>query len=123
MHCKYAGGPPGGRVADLYEVCGQAQKCVGWHRSDSLALFKHLERRARKRKQRTGVSPFEVGDLRRLYDIQNRSLLLRRRFEVVIVQPGLSIKEATSKQLDLLAATETYLGETAAATLTVIGSP
>ncbi len=110
-------------VGDLYEVCGQAQKSIAWHRSDSLALFKHLERRARKRNQRTGVSPFEVGDLRALYDVQHRSLMLRRRFEVVIVQPGLSVTQATSKQLDLLAATQTYLGETAAASLTVIGSP
>jgi hypothetical protein len=88
-----------------------------------LALFKHLERRARNRQRRTRVSPFEVGDLRALYDVQHRSLLLSRQFEVEIVQPGLSVASATTRQLDLLAAKETYLGETAAATLTVIGSP
>lgn len=122
VHCKYAHGAPGARVSDLYEVCGQAQKCVIWHRHDSLALFKHLERRARRRNRRTGVSPFETGDLRTLYDLQSQALRLRRRFEIVIVQPGLSASGASRQQLDLLAAAETYLGETAAASLRVICS-
>lgn len=30
-HCKFShGAAAGARVADLYELCGQAQKCIWW---------------------------------------------------------------------------------------------
>ncbi|QOC90847.1 hypothetical protein [Micromonospora craniellae] len=37
IHCKYSSEAfPGGRVADLYEVCGQAHKSVQWKRAPHL---------------------------------------------------------------------------------------
>jgi hypothetical protein len=123
VHCKYShGASPGARVADLYEVCGQAQKSIMWRRSDLRPFFRTLEDRARRKFARTGVSPFEVGDIRKLYEIQDRSLVLRRRMEMVIVQPGLSASQATTQQLDLLASTEAYLRTTINASLKVICS-
>jgi hypothetical protein len=120
VHCKYShGDAPGARVADLYEVCGQAQKSIMWRRSDLRPFFKTLEDRARKKSARTGVNPFEVGDIKKLYEIQDRSLVLRRRMEMTIVQPGLLASKATTQQLDLLASTQAYLQST----LTVICSP
>lgn len=65
VHCKYShGDAPGARVADLYEVCGQAQKSIMWRRSDLRPFFKTLEDRARKKLKRPGVNPFEVGTSR-----------------------------------------------------------
>lgn len=120
VHCKYSHDEcAGARVHDLYEVCGQAQKSIMWRRSDLRPFFRTLDDRARKRQKRTGVSPFEVGDIKKLYEIQDKATLLRRRMEMVIVQPGLSVAKATTQQLDLLASTQAYLKTTINAPLAV----
>ena len=120
VHCKYSKEPtPGARVADLYEVCGQAQKSIIWRRSDLRPFFKTLEDRARRKQAREGVSPFEVGDPRKLYEIQEKATVLRRHIEMVIVQPGLSVSAASTQQLDLLASTQSYLRTTIGAPLEV----
>lgn len=49
-----------------------------WRRSDLRPFFRTLEDPARKKMKRTGVDPFEVGDIKKLYEIQERSLGLRR---------------------------------------------
>ena len=120
VHCKYSHGEtPGARVADLYEVCGQAQKSVMWRRSDLTPFFSTLLDRASKKRKRTGVSPFEVGDVRKLYEFRDRAVLLRPLLDIVIVQPGLSASKATTQQLDLLASTREYLNTTIKAPLAV----
>lgn len=120
VHCKYAHeGTVGSRVSDLYEVCGQAQKSIMWRRSDLRPFFRTLEDRARRKNQREGVSPFEVGDIRKLYELQDKALVLPRRMEIVIVQPGLSASRASTQQLDLLASTQAYLQTTIRAPLSV----
>lgn len=120
FHCKYSHDvKPGARVNDLYEVCGQAQKSIMWRRNDLRAFFKTLDDRARKKQSRTGVNPFEGGDIKKLYEIRERSLILKRRMEMVIVQPGLSVARATTQQLDLIASTQAYLKTTINAPLTV----
>jgi hypothetical protein len=120
VHCKFShGDKPGARVADLYEVCGQAQKSIVWRRNDLATFFRTLENRARRKQQRDGVSPFEVGDLKKLYDIGERANVRMRRMEIVIVQPGLSASAASQQQLDLLASTEAYLRTTINAPLAV----
>ncbi|MFG1782644.1 DEAD/DEAH box helicase [Rhodococcus oryzae] len=120
VHCKYShGDTAGARVADLYEVCGQAQKSIMWRRSDLRPFFRTLEARARQKQKRDGVNPFEVGNIKKLYEIQERALVLRRRMEMVIVQPGLSVSKATTQQLDLLASTQAYLKTTIGAPLVV----
>jgi hypothetical protein len=118
VHCKFAGGNPGGRVGDLYEVCGQAHRSVAW-KSNPEAMLRRLLRRVRQRAKDHKATGMEVGgpqDLQQcLSDIGN----VRTRMEIVIVQPGLSRQRATTAQLDLLAATEAYVSATAAASLTV----
>ena len=104
VHCKFShGDKPGARIEDLYEVCGQAQKSIMWRRSDLRPFFRTLNDSARKKQDRDGVSPFEVGDVRKLYEIGDKAVMLRRRMEIVIAQPGLSAAKATTQQLDLLA--------------------
>jgi hypothetical protein len=113
VHCEYSHGEAAGtRVDDLYEVCGQTQKSIMWRRSDLRPFFRTLDDRARKKQRRDGVSPFEVGDIKALYRIQEQSAVLRRRMEMVIVQPGLSAARATAQQLSLLASTQAYLKTT-----------
>ncbi|MBO3752601.1 hypothetical protein J5X84_41670 [Streptosporangiaceae bacterium NEAU-GS5] len=120
IHCKYAGAATAGaRVDDLYEVCGQAIKSVRWrqHISD---MFRHLEQRAKKKYNRTGVSPWEAGDLAALYRLRDHAQLVPLTFQIVIVQPGLSKQKATADQLQQLASTELHVRHTADASLTVI---
>lgn len=120
IHCKYSSdSAPGARVADLYEVCGQAEKSVAWRRSDLRPFFKHLARRAQAKHQRTGVSPFEIGDPAGLLELQAKSQVRRRRMEMVVVQPGLSAGQLSNQQSDLLSAVETYIRTTINAPLTV----
>lgn len=127
-HCKFSGAPlAGARVDDLYAVCGQAQRSVHW-RSDVPELLKHLRHREETRRRsaiKSGidhVSRFERGDLQVLGDIRKRSSLLRPDFRIHIVQPGLSKATANRGQLELLAATESYLIETSAIPMGVIAS-
>jgi hypothetical protein len=120
VHCKYSGAAtPGARIADLYEVCGQAQKSIIWRKSDMGPFFRALADRAQKRRDRTQVSPFEVGDLRALYNLSDRAKVATRTMEFVIVQPGLSAASASTQQLELLASTESYLRSTVNGTLRV----
>ncbi|MFC7708659.1 DEAD/DEAH box helicase [Micromonospora lupini] len=120
VHCKYSHGEAvGTRVNDLYEVCGQTQKSIMWRRGDLRPFFRTLDDRARKKQRRDGVSPFEVGDINALYKIQEQATVLRRRMEMVIVQPGLSAVRATTQQLNLLASTQAYLKTTINAPLAV----
>jgi len=120
VHCKYAhGAAPGARLEDLYEVCGQAQKSIIWRKADMEPFFKTLFQRARRKQQRTGVSPFEVGDARALFALQEKARVMKRRVEIIIVQPGLSAAAANQGQLELLASTEAYLRSTINAPMTV----
>ena len=114
VHRKYSSeAEPGARVKDLYEVCGQAQKSIIWRKADLVPFFKALGDRARKKRNRTGVDPFEVGDLPTLYRLQEQALILSRQMEFVVVQPGLSAAAAQPRHLELLASTEAYLMSTA----------
>jgi superfamily II DNA or RNA helicase len=121
FHCKYSSGHDAGhRVADLYEVCGQAQRNVHW-KGDRARLLEHLARRDGLW-ARNGRTRFEKGDQAMLAAISRRQRFLMADFEVTIVQPGLSKKELTDSQRDLLAATQLYLMETYAVPLRVLAS-
>lgn len=108
VHCKASSKKdPGSRVEDLYEVCGQAMKCVH-RRRNVMATLGHLRRRAQNRLKdgrHDGVRSGLLADLDRVVD---EAALLRPEFEVVIVQPGLSRAKASRPLLELLGATETY---------------
>lgn len=78
-----------------------------------------LDDRAKKKQDRDGVSPYEVGDINKLYEISDKAIVLLRRMEIVIAQPGLSAAKASTQQLDLLASTQSYLQTTIKAPLTV----
>lgn len=119
VHCKFSSeDTPGGRIVDLYEVCGQAQKSVRWRRSVD-HMFRHLIRREKNRARNLGRTGFIKGDAGLLHQLHDRAGLLRPRFTIAIAQPGLSKAAASDSQLELLASTEIYLQETALASFTV----
>jgi hypothetical protein len=110
VHCKFStSDQPGGRVADLYEVCGQAMRGAKWRSNSLEPLFTHLDRRVRAYHRRTGGSAFEVGDLAALLRLAGRAPQLYPRIVTVIAQLGMSAAASTSEQLRLLAGAEAYV--------------
>lgn len=122
FHLKYSkSDQPGNRVADLYEVCGQAQKSVRW-REYPARVFRAMRKREKQRVERGNPSRFEVGNLDAVRSFLKDWRELRPVYRIWIVQPGLSKSGIEPKQLDLLAATETFLSETYGIPLHVIAS-
>lgn len=125
-HCKFSGAEKaGGRVDDLYVVCGQAQRSVRWlmsHESRT-ALFTHLLEREAIRIAKRRPTRFDRGDSRTLARLRDRSRYEEVSIRVHIVQPGLSSAKASVAQLELLGVTERYLSDTYGVVLNVICSP
>lgn len=112
-HCKGSGGPvAGARVDDVYEVCGQAQKSVVWA---SLARFEDRLRHRRSIRFIRGSNSLLQGMLGRARD-------RRLRFEIKIVQPGISRAEISAAMAECLGATNAHLVGVGIAPLEVIGS-
>jgi superfamily II DNA or RNA helicase len=121
FHCKYSSSDqPGGRVGDLYEVCGQAQKSIRWMENIP-ELFRHLLRRDRQRAAR-GVGRIEKGTFEELQQLVEMSIFRPVSVHVHIVQPGLSKPRVSLEQLELLSVTENYLMETYKLPFTVIAN-
>ncbi|WP_221620806.1 DEAD/DEAH box helicase [Actinomyces bowdenii] len=110
VHCKYSSKPEAGsRLADLYEVCGQAMRGARWRDNAALPLLEHLHRRTAGYERRFGGSAFEIGDRKALFRIRQQAPLLFPRFTTIIAQPGLSVRSASDEQLRLLAGTASYV--------------
>jgi transposase-like protein len=103
------------RLADLYQVCGQAQKSIRWRRNPHV-MFRHLIRREKNRNKNHSCSGLVLGNGNRLYQLEE-ARFLRPKFEFVIAQPGLSKSQASNPQLELLGSTDFYLAETANSSL------
>ncbi|MDZ4178692.1 MAG: DEAD/DEAH box helicase family protein [Coriobacteriia bacterium] len=115
VHCKYvAGGRPRAQVADLYEVCGQAQKSVIWRRNGFSTLIENLIRRERGRVRR-GADGFVVGTAEKLYELHDMCRMLKPILTIAVAQPGVAKAQVSQAQLELLATTELYLSEAATA--------
>ena len=123
FHLKFsAGDAPGARIGDLYEVCGQAQKCIHW-REDPKRMLRHLLHQEDARTKAGKPSRFERGDRA---DMQRLLIAMRNmvvEFRIHIVQPGLSKAKLGPAFLDVLGATETFLQETYSMPLRVVTSP
>jgi hypothetical protein len=114
-HCKYSqAATPGQRIKDMYEVCGQAQKCISWMRSPERQtdIFTHLLRREARRHEAEDPSRLELGDFEQLQTLREISRSRPVKLKVFVVQPGLSKGNATLDQLELLSVTENHLMET-----------
>ena len=112
-HCKGSDGPaPGARVEDVYEVSGQAQKSVAW---TSLSRFE------KRLSQRPGLR-FVRGDAIQLEEMLTRAKDRRQRFEIKLVQPGISKARLTSAMAECLGATNGHLVGVGIAPLEVVVS-
>ncbi|MFD1545027.1 DEAD/DEAH box helicase [Nonomuraea guangzhouensis] len=118
VHCKYAHGAPGARVADLYEVCGQVHKSTKWRHRPARLFHNLVRREGHRRKQ--GRSGLEKGTDRTLHDLAQQASLLQPKFTITIVQPGVSKARVSNDQLHLLACAEVYAMDTANSVLHVI---
>jgi superfamily II DNA or RNA helicase len=124
VHCKYSSEPAtGARVADLYELCGQAMRGAKWRQQGAIPLLQHLDRRAQAAFARTGTSPYEAGTISDMFRIRELAPQLRPRFHTILVQPGLSAARVTGEQLRLLAGAESYVRAVTRGTFDVICSP
>jgi hypothetical protein len=111
-HCKFSSEAAGGaRVKDLYEICGQAQKCLRWRERPDI-FFAHLQRRQASR-QRAGLpSRYALGHPSIVNGWSNRWQDFAYDFSVTIVQPGYVKTEAKPEHLELFAVTESLLMDT-----------
>lgn len=122
FHCKYSGADtPGARLSDLYEVCGQAQKSARW-RDRPNRMLQHMLKREQMRRDRGASSRIEQGSAATIKKLKAGWQDHRFEFDVRIVQPGLSRQAIGEEGLHLLAGVETYLLETRAMRLRIIGS-
>jgi hypothetical protein len=115
-HCKSSGGAkPGDRIGDVYEVCGQVLKSIIWFKSPQDLLVK-ISVRVR------GGSSFVRGDMATLEAIFERSRHKNVRYEVVLVQPGISKSGLSEQQANVLAAASDFLKNIRGEKLTVLAS-
>lgn len=123
FHCKYSSSSePGARVKDLYEVCGQAQKCVRWRERPDIFLA-HLQRREATRQRAGRRSRYVHGHPADVNGWTNRWRDFAYDFSVTIVQPGYRKADAEPVHLELFAATESLLMDTWGMRFHVIVAP
>lgn len=115
-HCKFSSKEQvGGRLKDLYEVCGQAQRSYHW-RHNAMELLNHMNRRNSNRLAQGNPSRYEKGGDDELLIIQN--MLLSNycdiEFHIYVVQPGIQKNKLinNSELLSLLGATDLLLKRT-----------
>jgi superfamily II DNA or RNA helicase len=112
-HCKGSQGPvAGARLEDVYEVSSQAQKSVAW------ASLARLEKRLHHRRRLVFVRG--TGEL--LQEILDRAKDRRQRFEIKVVQPGISKAGLTPTMAECLGATNAHLTGAGIAPLEVVAS-
>lgn len=99
VHCKYSKNGAGARLADLYEVSGQAIVSLRykWNPEE---LIKHIERR-----NSSGVLSgmrFYKGDLSDLKEIKRSLKHKNVQFEFAIAQPGVSVAKLSNDMKNFL---------------------
>lgn len=111
-HCKFSSEEtPGARVADLYEICGQAMKAVRW--ADPRSKFLQRLRRQEENRQKAGhQTRFIVGDRSMLDEWLTNRRDLVPRFNMTLVQPGYSKAKANIEHLPILGSVQAYLHQT-----------
>lgn len=123
VHCKYSSeSNPGARLADLFEVLGQAQRSAAWRR-DVDGLFARLIRRERTRAKAGRPSGMVRGTIEELHTLFEQSPNLLTRLQITVAQPGLSATAVKDRHLELLASADTFIADTAQSLLGVWCSP
>ena len=117
-HCKGSGGKkPGDRVADAYEICGQAVKSTSW--AERRRIRGEILRRWSRQ---NGGSHFLKGDADVVRSFLGDPFTKRFIFQIVLVQPGFERSNLSTKIGSLLAATDDFVFGGRCARLRVIAS-
>lgn len=113
-HCKGSGGPSAGsRVDDMYEVCGQAAKSVRWA---------HPRRLNSKVIARNKNHKFLRGSMQIFKETIEAAKRIPSKFEIIIVQPGLSGTAVSDSVSEVLAAVSDSLVANGCEPLKVLAS-
>lgn len=112
-HCKYSSSKkPGGRVSDLYEVSGQAEKSIMWN-DNCVELIKRMIEREKTHQKNYESTRIEKGDIKILHMVKQMITSgFKTEIEISIVQPGVSIGKITPSMKQILLATDSYLKDT-----------
>ncbi|SDM97253.1 DEAD/DEAH box helicase [Vreelandella arcis] len=125
-HCKFCPmtngvAAPGARVADVYEVCGQASRSVKWvHTADK--FFNRLM----DRYQKSLLNDFDrilKGTPQQLEILRNKCHDHELTFKFVIVQPAISARKVSQEQLAVLGTSYSYIKSISGSDIKVIVSP
>ena len=123
VHCKGAsGGQISQDIRNFYTVCGQAQKSIVAKHAGLPTLYHDLKRRE-DTWLKEGYSRFLKANMKALHYFKEKARRSKTTFEMVLVQPGASIKTITDDALRLLGTTELYLMKTTEAKFRVVVSP
>jgi hypothetical protein len=119
-HCKYCSSDsgPGARVADTYEVSGQASRSVKWNNSGN-ALFERLLERYQDGLTK-GFDRLLKGDNRELDLLRNKCRDKRVVLRFNIVQPAIARSKVSEEQLRVLGSSYAFIKATTGQELKVI---
>jgi superfamily II DNA or RNA helicase len=125
-HCKFCSmtdgvAEPGARVADVYEVCGQASRSVKW-----LYTGEKFFNRLMDRYQQSLEKDFDrilKGTPEQLEILRNKCHDHELIFKFVIVQPAISAKKVSKEQLAVLGTSYSYIKSISGSDIKVIVSP
>jgi len=122
VHCKYSHtDTPTSQIKNMYEVCGQAQKCIRWKHNKFDYLVEHMKKREVAWAEE-GFTRFVKGSLKDLIKLKPIAKKSHLELEVIIAQPGLSKAAVSTDILQVLGGTELYLKKTAKAKFSVLSS-
>jgi superfamily II DNA or RNA helicase len=119
-HCKYCSSDavPGARVADTYEVSGQASRSVKWNNNGN-ALFERLLQRYQDGLV-DGFNRLLKGDSRELDLLRNKCRDKRVVLRFNIVQPAIARSKVSEEQLRVLGSSYAFIKATTGQDLKVI---
>jgi superfamily II DNA or RNA helicase len=119
-HCKYCSNNagPGARVADTYEVSGQASRSVKWNNNGN-ALFERLLQRYQDGLA-DGFNRLLKGDNRELDLLRNKCRDKRVVLRFNIVQPAIARSKVSEEQLRVLGSSYAFIKATTGQELKVI---
>lgn len=114
-HCKGSSGDKAGnRVGDVYEVCGQAVKCVIF-----CDLPRLVSRLAGRFNRRSGMARFIKGDHAQLKALAR---IRPATFQMIVVQPGISRQNIKQKLSEVLGAANAHLASAGMLEMRTLGS-
>lgn len=125
-HCKFcpmADGVamPGARVADVYEVCGQASRSVKWLYTGGKFFNRLMDRYQQSLLK--GFDRFLKGTPQQLEILRNKCHDHEMIFQFVIVQPAISARKVSKEQLAVLGTSYAYIKSISGSDIKVIVSP